>query len=141
MSINHSFNTLLKRLLVAILGFGVILICFLSWKKNPDLTGVDWIPGWISDWGDLSRNSSKRTGIPFLFMGISVGLILRIQQNLTMRTMILYWLYLVIFIIIVEAVQLMIPTRYPDIKDVGWGALGAGVGLGLVYAIRFNPIR
>lgn len=45
------------------------------------------------------------------------------------------WLGLVAIVTLAEAGQLLLPLRHFDWGDIGWGAVGAAVGLVLVTAL------
>ena len=127
-----------KFLVYAILGLlflSILLVCFLSWKSNPNLGELSWIPRWLSHWGDLGENSRKRTAIPFFFMGLGVGVVLILTDKKHILTWLKCWILMILLVVQIELGQFLLPTRHPDVKDILWGTLGSGFGLILVYVI------
>ncbi|MFN8352799.1 MAG: hypothetical protein U0Y10_00005, partial [Spirosomataceae bacterium] len=49
-----------------------------------------------------------------------------------------YWLLLLGIVIVAELGQLMLPQRHPDWGDIGWGALGSTLGMGLGWFISLG---
>ncbi|MBD0850780.1 VanZ family protein [Maribacter arenosus] len=116
-----------------LLGIGIVLVFFLSWKTNPNLKGMPFIPGWLSDWADSVHNDRKRTGVPFIGLGLLVGSYLIYVQRTKPLYWLLVWSSLCLVVLIAEGVQYFLPSRSMDGKDIIWGILGSSVGLGLPF--------
>ncbi|WP_158974660.1 VanZ family protein [Cellulophaga sp. L1A9] len=119
---------------VQIIGFslftiGIALIFLFSWKTNPNVGEYSFLPDWLINWADQYRNSRKRTAVPFVFLGFLAGIYLIYIQKKSLRFWILTGIILVLTVIIAELGQYFIPSRSPDLKDVLWGSIGAGLGL------------
>lgn len=116
---------------------GVLLIFFLSWKTDPNLKELPFIPEWLSDWTDSVRNDRRRTGVPFIGLGLLAGMYLMYIR----RTKMFYWgLVLCILgfvVIIAEVVQYFLPSRSMDVKDMFWGGIGSAIGLGLPFVVWY----
>ncbi|CAM4198170.1 VanZ family protein [Zobellia nedashkovskayae] len=108
---------------------GLFLILFLSWKTNPNLKESAFIPTWLSEWTDQIRNNRRRTAVPFVGLGLLIGLYLVIIKRVRFWVWFYTWGALCIIVIIAEAGQYFLPSRSPDIKDVIWGSIGAIGGL------------
>ncbi|NJB35383.1 VanZ family protein [Croceivirga sp. JEA036] len=128
-----------KWLTLLFLVVSVGFVCFLSWKKDPDLGTLSWMPSFIAEWGDLSENDTLRTGVPFIGMAVVIGIYLLRYDNFTVFNVVLAWLAMVLLIIFVELVQYFIPTRYSDFRDVLWAGAGAAFGF-LIITIFKNII-
>lgn len=119
------------------LAIGIALILYLSWQPSYDFRHLWFIPGWLSEWTDKHENGNIRTAVPFLFMGLVSGFLPIRRANPLYRWSI-RWLILVGVVTMAEAGQLFIPSRYPSFEDIGWGALGALIGV--VGAITFETV-
>jgi len=108
---------------------GVLLIVYLSWKSNPNLKELEFIPDWLSNWTDQDRNNRRRTAVPFVGLGLFTGVQLIFLKQTRLFRWILAWVILALIVCIAEAGQYFFPSRTPDIKDFMWGSAGAGVGL------------
>ncbi len=113
--------------------FGVFLIFFLSWKANPNLKETPFIPEWLSNWADYSHNNQRRTGVPFMGLGLLAGIYFIYSKRTAPVNWIFAWLILGIVVCMAEVGQYFIPARSLDMKDVFWGGLGAGIGLLFPY--------
>ena len=116
------------RIIYFILFIGVGFILFLSWRPDYDFKHLWFIPGWLSEWTDNHANGNIRTAVPFLFMGLCSGFLPSLHPRPVYRWLI-WWGILVAIVIIAEAGQLLIPTRFFSFEDIGWGATGALVGI------------
>lgn len=110
---------------------GAFLILFLSWKVDPNLKETPLIPKWVSDWTDEMRNDRKRTGVPFIGLGILLGGYLVYVRKTSINNWSIAWLILITLVGVAEVGQYFLPSRSPDIEDIIWGGLGAGIGLAL----------
>ena len=118
---------------LALVGAGLVL--YLSWRTHPRMEDVWFIPHWVAVWADERRNDTLRTAVPFVALGWLVGGWLW-AQNRPWRQWQLAWVAQVVLVIVAEAGQLFMPERSFDIADIGWGAVGALLGLGTVAALR-----
>ena len=112
---------------------GIFLILFLSWKVNPNLKELPFIPEWLSNWTDHRRNVSLRTAIPFLGLGILVGTYINYFRRTVLNTWFFAWLILFGVVLLAEAGQFFLPSRSPDSEDLFWGGIGAAIGLTLTF--------
>jgi len=133
------FASKTKLIVFFLFVFGVFLIFFLSWKSNPNLEGLWFIPDWLSSWTDKNRNNQIRTGVPFIGLGILVGAYLIYNQKKSPFFWFFSWILLVIIVYVAEAGQYFLPARVVDIKDVIWGGIGAAIGL--IFSFFFWQIR
>tara|TARA_R110001632_G_scaffold17995_2_gene56257 strand:- start:479 stop:913 length:435 start_codon:yes stop_codon:yes gene_type:complete len=124
-------------LVLFLLGIGAVLIFYLSWKVDPNLEETSFIPEWLAEWADNAHNDRKRTGVPFIGLGILLGGYLLYVGKSTVNNWSIAWLIMIIVVGIAELGQYFLPSRSPDIEDIIWGGLGAGVGLALPWCARF----
>ena len=116
------------RLIYLILIVGIGAVFYLSWVPDPNIERVWFVPEWLGRWADQGANDDLRTAIPFVFLGLFAGVILS-RKRVPVRLWFLAWLLLSAVAVLAEAGQLVLPKRSFDWGDVGWGALGAFVGL------------
>lgn len=114
---------------------GAFLVLYLSWRTHPRLADVWFIPGWLSAWADERRNDTLRTAVPFVALGWLVGSWLWVQER-PWRQWPWAWAALVVLVIVAETGQLFRSERSFDLADVGWGTVGALLGLVMVATIR-----
>lgn len=123
------------KLLYSFFLFVLFLTFYFSWISDPrlEITGV--LPKWVTDWTDIEQNETIRTAIPFLILGVLMGIYLSIRTSPTRY----WWLALLIFLFVVslaELGQLFLPLRNCDILDILWGVTGSGLGLLLIYPFK-----
>ncbi len=111
-----------------ILLLGVLFIFYLSWLADPKMGQVLIIPKWLSQWADVNKNSTIRTAVPFLILGVLVGGRLMVMRS-TNKNWINSWLVLLAVVLTAELGQLLLPRRSFDPNDLFWGAIGSGVGM------------
>lgn len=107
---------------------GVFLIFYLSWVSDPDLRKLGFLPAWLTDWTDAEENATIRTGVPFLFISILLG-IRGIILNANLKWWSMAFAFLVLIVVISEFVQSLLPFRHNDVKDILWGTAGSFAGL------------
>lgn len=96
------------------------------------------MPDWLTRWTDAENNEDLRTAVPFVFLGLFTGF-WPSKQPRSLTGWLIAWELLVGVVIIAEAGQLLLPNRSFSWSDVGWGAVGAFVGLiisGVFITIR-----
>jgi hypothetical protein len=131
---NHPFEyfsfyrSMGRFLFYFLLLLGVLLIFYLSWLANPNMEQVQIIPKWLSQWADVKKNGTIRTGVPFLILGVLVGSRLKYIKS-TSKNWINLWFVLLAVVLTAELGQLLLPRRSFDPNDVFWGAIGSGVGM------------
>jgi len=104
------------------------LIFYLSWISDPDLRKIGFLPGWLTNWTDAQENATIRTGVPFLFLGVILGMKgIYINANLKWWSIALALLMLIV--LIAEFGQSLLPFRNNDVKDILWGVAGSFAGL------------
>ena len=116
------------RLTYVMLAVGVALILYLSWQPHFAFKHIWFIPKWLSRWTDVHANGNIRTAVPFVFMGLFAGFLPSSTPRSLYQWLVL-WLILIGIVTLAEVGQLLIPSRYPSFEDIGWGAVGALVGL------------
>lgn len=114
---------------------GVGAVFFFSWIPQPRLELTTLLPDWLSRWTDNDANMNLRTAIPFVFLGLVAGSWLANTRQPVSRW-VLAWLALVLVVGIAEAGQLFRPLRHFDWGDIGWGSVGAAIGLLLAGGIN-----
>ncbi|WP_420147770.1 hypothetical protein [Spirosoma sp.] len=122
------------RLMYAALVVGIGLVFYLSWVPDPHLSSLWFIPKRLGKWADKTSHGDLRTAVPFVFLGLFGGLLPTRSSNSPVRWFI-RWLVLVGVVILAEAGQLLLPHRYFSFEDIGWGALGAFVGLAIAIVL------
>lgn len=116
-----------------LLGAGLVL--YLSWQAAPQMS-TDWfVPSWVAHWADEQANDTIRTAVPFVALGWLVGGWLS-QQHRPWRQWLPHLAGLVGLVVVAELGQLFLKNRSFDVRDIGWGAAGAVLGLGTVAAMR-----
>ena len=114
-----------------LLGIGTAGVFYLSWLPNPHLALVGLFPNWLGDWVDDQQNENMRTAVPLGLLGILAGYWLASSHRGWLNWLIT-WVALVGVVLLAELGQLRLPDRHFDWGDIGWGAVGALVGLGLI---------
>lgn len=127
-----------NRISYTLIALGVGMVLYLSWQPQPSMT-TDWfIPRWLAAWADENGNDTIRTGVPLVALGLLIGVQLAWQRQ-PWRQWVWAWLGLSGMVVVAEIGQLFLVNRSFDVKDAGWGAAGALVGLGTAAAIKvFN---
>lgn len=120
------------RIVYLLILIGVFLVFYLSWEPHKDLKFVWFIPNWLANWTDSHENEDLRTAVPFVFLGLLTGFLPGHSRPVYWWA--LGWVALVGVVIVAEAGQLLIATRYFSWADIGWGALGALAGLMMAAA-------
>lgn len=116
---------------------GILLIFGLSWKPDPNLKGLPFIPSWVYNWTDSYGNSRVRTAVPFFFLALVIGAWFYVKR-FSRRYFVGAWVLLTGIVVLAELGQYFIPLRDVDLKDIFWGSLGSFLGLGLVYLVRLS---
>jgi hypothetical protein len=125
---------LLSFLIVAFVLIGIAFVFYLSWLPLPRLGLLWFIPKWVARWADDQPNDSLRTAVPFIFLGGLLG-VWHVTKGRLWPSWLAAWLLLVITSALAEAGQTFLPHRSFDWLDIGWGAAGAGLGLGVVACV------
>ena len=124
-----------NRISYALIALGVGMVLYLSWQPQPSMT-TDWfIPRWLAAWADENGNDTIRTGVPLVALGLLTGVQLAWQRQ-PWRQWAWAWLGLSGMVVVAEIGQLFLVNRSFDVKDAGWGAAGALVGLGTAAGIK-----
>ncbi len=129
-----------RLFLYGLMAIGIGLVFFLSWIPQPRLELLALLPDWLTRWTDNDANMNVRTAIPFLFLGLVAGIWL-VSTHRPRQSWGLVWLALVLVVGLAEAGQLFRPLRHFDWADIGWGAVGAAVGLLVVGSLGRLVIR
>lgn len=104
-------------------------VFFLSWVENTEVGNFqpsETLAGWINEYGNL------RTSVPFFIL----SLLVEITFHSTTKTRLRCLLGTFLLILLAEAGQLLIPTRHPDLADIGFALLGSVIGMSLGALIK-----
>ncbi|GAB4025436.1 VanZ family protein [Spirosoma koreense] len=126
------------RILYFIIVLGVALVFYLSWIPDPNLKDVWFIPNWLGRWTDTKANEDIRTGVPFVILGLCAGFIPLFKFRRGPARWLSLWLLLVGVVTLAEIGQLFLPHRGFSWTDIGWGALGASVGLAMAGLVSLK---
>ncbi len=107
---------------------GTVMILYLSWLPRPKIGGSFLIPGWLSSWVDGNENSTIRTGVPFVALGVTLVFWCSYQEQFV-KSFFIGLLVLTMVLFAAELGQLFIPHRIFDWRDIGWGLAGTIAGL------------
>lgn len=126
-----------RRLLLILLTLGVLIVLALSWKPEPYLKNLPFLPASFLQWADRQENGNIRTAIPFAVLGLLAGTWLALQ-----RAPWRHWGWILVagigLLLLSETGQWFLPHRHADLGDIGWGSLGLLAGMGLpaiVYVV------
>ena len=119
----------------ALLLMGAGLVLYLSWVPRPQMATVWFVPNWVAHWADQTRNDTIRTAVPLVALGWLVGSWLA-AHHWPRVYWLLAWVALVALVTMAEVGQLFLRHRSFDLGDIGWGAVGALLGLGTVAVLR-----
>lgn len=108
---------------------GVALAIYLSVRPSPALTTVWWLPHFISRWADhhgVLRNfpAYALLAIPFLMMTPGV-----LQRACVVAS-------LAVFAALMEIIQIYIPTRFADERDILWSWIGLLAAWAIFEAVK-----
>lgn len=116
---------------------GIIILTasvfYFSWLPQPRLGSQVSMPGFLSRWVDAEANENIRTAVPFVLLGLTSGVGLLVR-GAGLRLWVISGLLMVMIACVAELGQLFIPARTCDAGDIGWAAVGAGLGLGATLA-------
>ena len=112
--------------------FGLLVIFYFSWIDNARLSLTGLLPKFVTNWTDRQENETLRTGVPFLFLGVVVGIKLLLNR-MSLRYWMVAFFSLTGIVCIAEVGQLFMPTRYFDFEDIFWGSAASFFGLLLMY--------
>lgn len=114
-------------------------IVYFSWIPSPRLTEVSWLPSWVSKWAD--ENERLRTAVPFVGLGLVIGVAFIHQQQLWRKGWWQWWIILTGLAAGVELGQLALPRRVFDLIDIFWGSAGGGFGILAAFLAQFFLTR
>ncbi len=113
---------------------GVGLGVYLSVRPSPALTTVWWLPHFVSQWADhhgILRNfpAYAMLAVPFLILARGIS-----QRAVAVAC-------LAVFATLMEIIQLWIPTRFADGRDIVWSWAGLLLAWGIFEAVaKLRPI-
>lgn len=113
----------------------MISVLYFSWLESPRLSLNRTLPKVISDWTDRQENENLRTGIPFFFISVFIGIVLSINKK-AIYIWVMALLCLICLVFLAEIGQLFLPLRKFDWKDIAWGIIASFVGLLGMFVIR-----
>ena len=116
-------------------GLGLIglSVLVLSWLPNPDIGNVLPVPGVLRQW--VNANGNLRTAVPLLLLGGLVEGLLPAAQS-SWHNRLWAWVALLVLVVLAEIGQLWLPKRHFDWGDIGYGVVGAAVGMGIVFVFK-----
>lgn len=119
-------------LFYALILTGIIVVFYFSWIDSPRLSLTGLLPDFITKRTDSRRYENLRTGVPFIFLGLVIGLKL-ILKKASLRYWVLSFFCLTALVVVAELGQLFLPLRTFDLKDVFWGSIASFFTLLIVY--------
>jgi hypothetical protein len=119
----------MRSILVVIILLLLIIIFYLSWRSEPHIGNVWFLPKWLGRWADEPTNENVRTAVPFFALGILTGIYLLGLKLCSIQLWCSFLLLLFVLVILTEAGQLLLPHRFFDWGDIAWGATGSLTGL------------
>jgi hypothetical protein len=108
-------------------------VFYFSWLPQPRLGTQVSMPGFLARWVDAEANENIRTAVPFALLGLTSGAGLWFR-GARLRLWVFSGLLMVMIACVAELGQRFIPERTCDAGDIGWAAVGAGLGLGVTLA-------
>ncbi|WP_234734487.1 VanZ family protein [Tellurirhabdus bombi] len=128
------------RLLIILLSLlSIFLVFYLSWIPDSRMGHLWFLPKWLANWADAEDNLDLRTGVPFVVLGLLVGLWLE-ASRVTRYGWGIACISLMGLVILAEVGQLAIAGRNFSWMDVMWGCLGAIVGLTLSLVFKVTKL-
>tara|TARA_R110002049_G_scaffold195112_1_gene364189 strand:- start:13723 stop:14178 length:456 start_codon:yes stop_codon:yes gene_type:complete len=131
--IKYSKIYIIKLLGRGLFAVGVFLTLFFSWRTSPHVTELSLIPDWLSNWTDHSSNGQKRTAVPFIGLGLLMGVYIPLIKKSNIKIWVFAWIVLSLIVAIAEAGQYFLPKRVVDMGDIAWGTIGGAIGLTVSY--------
>jgi hypothetical protein len=111
------------------------LVLYLSWRSQPSMGLVWFMPHWLAHWADERANDALRTAVPLVLLGMLVGIPLA-WQNRSWRRWLASWAAMTGLVSLAEFGQLFLPHRAFDPRDIAWGAAGALAGLAAIALVK-----
>jgi hypothetical protein len=117
----------------------MLVLAYLSFKPNPEIQGTIAMPTNLGAWFDLHDDWKNLVGFGAMgfagFMAWPTGLGLGMRLRLWQRKVLLV-VALCLVILFMELVQIPIPRRWFDVKDLVAGSLGVGLSWPLAAWIQ-----
>jgi hypothetical protein len=111
------------------------LVLYLSWRSQPSMGQVWFVPKWLAHWADERANDAIRTAVPLVLLGVLIGISLA-WKNRPWTRWVASWAAMTGLVALAELGQLFLPHRSFDPLDIAWGAAGALVGLATVRLLK-----
>lgn len=111
---------------------GFVSVLYFSWVNSPNLATTGLLPRWLTNWSDDYHNDTRRTAVPFIFLGIIVGFHLLMGKAKT-KVWALYYVLMVLLVCLAEFVQIFLPKRVFDIRDIVWACFATTLVLLFFY--------
>jgi hypothetical protein len=104
----------------------LLTVCYLTLKPRPQISEVSFIPGGMAEFFDLYDDWKNVAGWGR-------------KREPTKKSGWLQLCSLIGIVFLMEILQVFIPTRYCDVKDMFWGTVGVLLARGLVCVLlRFK---
>lgn len=113
----------------------LVTVFYLTLKPRPQISEVTFMPGGLAEFFDLYDNWKNVAGFGALAFAGFLGW----QNEWGRKGSWLQLCGLIGIVFLMEILQVFIPTRYCDEKDMFWGTVGVILARGLVCALlRFK---
>ena len=122
-------KSLVKLLKLTSLLVALLLAAAIAWASlsgSPFMQSIPWIPDFIARWADRNPNFRNFPAFGLLsFALFTAALLLRDKQIPLVRTALICTLITILLAALFELLQLALPNRSADWRDILWSALGA----------------
>lgn len=122
-------KSLVKLLKLTSLLVALLLAAAIAWASlsgSPFMQSIPWIPDFIARWADRNPNFRNFPAFGLLsFALFTATLLLRDKQIPLVRTALICTLITILLAALFELLQLALPNRSADWRDILWSALGA----------------
>lgn len=107
---------------------------------SPEMKALVWLPRWVASWADVQPTFRNFPAFGVISL-VAVFFVHCGFRSVNAAGFVFVTLLVSFFSIILEVMQLMIPSRFFEWADIGWSIAGACAGsLAGVLVIRFLTI-
>ena len=140
-----SVRCLLTTVTCLLAGLLLLAIATCSLAPSPNMREMAWIPGWIGEWAD--RNPNFRNMPVFAALAALLFLVFSVLpssfysslklkfQPFSFRTALRAAVCASALGVLLEALQLLLPHRWADWRDVFWSVVGAFAGAFVAWSV------